>query len=277
MDATEQLVLQHQDFVRSLARGISKKLPRHVDFEDLVSLGQIGLMSAAKQYEPGRGVAFTTFAYYRIRGSIFDGLRGISGLPPSVRREVSRRAAENEAAESLAESTEGPGADDPEFLAKQVSTAVGRLGSIFLLAKAGEDGGALEPEDTLTAHDAAEAKEAVDLVRKALARLPQEQRELLTMLYFEDKTTTEIATRLGKNKSTISRRHADAVDALRALLNPDGSAAADAPSSARAAKAATTAARAPSVPSSPVGPLSPHAALLRQATPDTANRPPPTG
>src|SRR3569623_1222324 len=115
MDATDTLVLQHQDYVRSLARGISKKLPRHVDFEDLVSLGQIGLVTAAKQYEPGRGVAFTTFAYYRIRGSIFDGLRSMAGLPPPVMRVGSRLAAENETAEWVAETTSAPGADDPEF------------------------------------------------------------------------------------------------------------------------------------------------------------------
>ena len=63
----------------------SKKLPKHVDFEDLVSLGQVGLAEAARQCEPGRGVAFTTFAYYRVRCAIFDGLRQMTGVSPALR------------------------------------------------------------------------------------------------------------------------------------------------------------------------------------------------
>src|SRR6476620_5099373 len=96
MDAVEDLVMQHQDYVRALARGIAKKLPKHVDFEELVSLGQVGLVSAAKQYETGRGAAFTTFAYYRVRGAILDGLRQMAWLPPSLRRELTQMNGENE-------------------------------------------------------------------------------------------------------------------------------------------------------------------------------------
>jgi len=254
MDATDTLILQHQDYVNALARGISKKLPKHVDFEDLVSLGQIGLITAAKQFEPGRGVAFTTFAYYRVRGAIFDGLRSMAGLPPPVRKAVARLDAENQTAETVVETTAG--SDDPEFLAKQVSTAIGRLGSIFLLAKSAEDGGGLEPADTVTPADTAEAKESLEVVRRAVLQLPAEQRDLLRMLYFEDKSTTDIAKELGKNKSTISRRHADAIDALRNLIAPEMSRAAseERPTKVMAAPRATPA---------PIGAISPHAALLR--------------
>ena len=129
MDAVEDLVVAHQDYVRSLARGIAKKLPKQVEFEELVAMGQLGLTTAAKQYEPGRGVAFTTFAYYRIRGAIFDGLRQMTWLPPSMRRKLARMDGENEVSEITAESAEV--SDDPEFLAKQFQTAVGRLGAVF--------------------------------------------------------------------------------------------------------------------------------------------------
>ena len=220
--AVDSLVMQHQDYVRSLARGISRKLPRHVDFEELVSLGQVGLISAARQYEPGRGVAFATFAYYRIRGAIFDGLRQLTGLPPSVRRQVARLGGENEVAETTAETSEA--SDDPEFLAKQFETAIGRLGAVFLLSSGagGEDEGtALEPADERSAADEAETRESAALVRKALEQLSEDQRELMRMLYFEQRSMTEVAQLLKKNKSTISRRHAEAIDVLRAMLSPE--------------------------------------------------------
>jgi RNA polymerase sigma factor for flagellar operon FliA len=221
MDTTvDSLVMQHQDYVRSLARGIARKLPRHVDFEELVSLGQVGLISAARQFEPGRGVAFATFAYYRIRGAIFDGLRQLTGLPPSVRRQVARLGGENEVAEMTAETSEA--SDDPEFLAKQFETAIGRLGAVFLVSSAaGEDEAALEPADERSAADEAEDRETAALVRKALERLSDDQRELIRMLYFEQRSMTEVAQLMKKNKSTISRRHAEAIDVLRSILSPE--------------------------------------------------------
>ena len=220
MNTVDSLVMQHQDYVRSLARGIARKLPRHVDFEELVSLGQVGLISAARQYEPGRGVAFATFAYYRIRGAIFDGLRQLTGLPPSVRRQVARLGGENEVAETTAETSEA--SDDPEFLAKQFETAIGRLGAVFLLSSgAGEDDSALEPTDERSAADEAEDRESAALVRKALERLSDDQRELIRMLYFEQRSMTDVAQLLKKNKSTISRRHAEAIDVLRSMLSPE--------------------------------------------------------
>jgi RNA polymerase sigma factor for flagellar operon FliA len=217
MDATDDLILQHQDFVRALARGVAKKLPSHVDFEDLVALGQIGLLEAARQYEPGRGVAFTTFAYYRVRGAIYDGLRSMSGIPPALRRKLAQMGGENEVAEHAAE-TAGV-SDDPEFLAKQFRTAIGRLGAIFLLSKPdGEESNPEDPTDGRSAADDAEDREDTALLTEAIKKLPVEHAELIRLLYFEHKSMTEVAEQLKKNKSTISRRHADALDTLRAAL-----------------------------------------------------------
>jgi RNA polymerase sigma factor for flagellar operon FliA len=219
MEQIDDLVMQHQDYVRSLARGIAKKLPKHVDFEDLVSLGQIGLAEAARQYEPGRGVAFTTFAYYRVRGAIFDGLRQMTGISPALRRKLALLGGENEVAEITAETADV--SDDPEFLAKQFRTAVGRLGAVFLLSgsSAGEDSsGDSDPTDGVSAADQAEQREDIAKLAELLAKLPDDQAALIRMLYFEHKSMTEVGVALKKNKSTISRRHADALDSLRAAL-----------------------------------------------------------
>ncbi|HEY8747710.1 MAG TPA: sigma-70 family RNA polymerase sigma factor [Tepidisphaeraceae bacterium] len=217
MDAFEELVVQHQDYVRSLARAIAKKLPKNVEFEELVAMGQLGLTSAARQYEPGRGVAFTTFAYYRIRGAIFDGLRQMTWLPPAMRRKLARLDGENEVSELTAESAEV--SDDPEFLAKQFQTAVGRLGAVFLASGASnEDSDKEDPTDGRSAADEAESREDLTHLTEALAKLPEDQSALIRMLYFEYRSMTDVANELKKNKSTISRRHAEALDALRAAL-----------------------------------------------------------
>src|SRR5687767_6547340 len=70
----QQLIVSCQGLVRSIAWKIRCKLPKHVDLEDLVSYGQLGLAEAARDYDPSRGSQFTTFAYYRVRGAILDGL-----------------------------------------------------------------------------------------------------------------------------------------------------------------------------------------------------------
>jgi RNA polymerase sigma factor for flagellar operon FliA len=217
MEAIDDLVLQHQDYVRSLARGISKKLPKHVDFDDLVSLGNVGLAEAARQYEPGRGVAFTTFAYYRVRGAIFDGLRQMTGIPPSLRRKLAILSGENEVAEITAQTADV--SDDPEFLAKQFRTAVGRLGAVFLLSGSSEDERDNDPTDGRSAADDAEQKEDLAQLTESLKKLPEEQATLIRMLYFEHRSMTEVGTILNKNKSTICRRHADALDALRNAMS----------------------------------------------------------
>jgi RNA polymerase sigma factor (sigma-70 family) len=110
------------------------------------------------------------------------------------------------------------GSNDPEFLAKQFSTAVGRLGAVFLASHAGEEDRENDPTDGRSAADEAEQRELVEKLKTAVAKLPGEHVDLIRMLYFEHKSMTEVGQLLGKNKSTISRRHTEAIDALKAAL-----------------------------------------------------------
>ena len=215
MDAVEALVLKHQDYTRALAREISRRLPDHVDFEELVSWGQVGLVEAARSYDPSRTVAFTTFAYYRIRGAIFDGVRKSTWLPPAMRGEMNRQSAENEALEPIGGADD---TDDAEVLAKRFTDAVARLGVVSLLSSADEGDRAIEPvqEDDVTAP--LEQAEAAARMRESLAALPEEKRQILTMHFFEGLSVTDCAKRLGKNKSTISRRLVGAIDELRTVM-----------------------------------------------------------
>src|SRR5438045_7517774 len=77
----QRLVADNLPFVRAIAAKVKEQLPREIEFDDLVAYGTQGLIEAAERYDPAHGTAFTTFSYYRIRGAIYDGLRGMGWLP----------------------------------------------------------------------------------------------------------------------------------------------------------------------------------------------------
>lgn len=208
---------QYQDYLRALARKISRELPSQVEFEELVACGQLGLVEAARNYRPELGHAFTTFSYYRIRGAIFDGLRKLTWLPPEARRKTSRMGGEDCVAENTA--TQFGPKPDPESVAHEFSDAVRALGAVFLLAEAGEGGEAApEPVDSTSAADEAEKNDLVENLREALTRLSDDQRSVIEQFYFSHKSMTEIARERGVNKSSVSRVHHKALLALRQAL-----------------------------------------------------------
>src|SRR3569623_658689 len=94
----DSLVQQHLGLVQSVARKLRKQITARIDFDDLVGYGSKGLIEAAERFDPAHGVAFTTFAYYRIRGAMLDGLRTMGW---SSRADYARYRAEERATESL--------------------------------------------------------------------------------------------------------------------------------------------------------------------------------
>lgn len=218
MGNNDQLILEQQPYVRALARNIAKSLPSHVDYDELVAFGQLGLVEAAKQFDVARGVSFTTFAHYRIRGAIFDGLRKMTWLPPAARRHVQEQSATNDLLEANA--AKPAASDDPEYLARQFSDAVERLGAVYLISNVrdGERAGDDPPDRRATPQGSMELKELRGRLNRAVESLPEDEAALIRMLYIEGKSMSEVGESLGKNKSTVSRRHADAIDRLRALI-----------------------------------------------------------
>src|SRR5581483_9848995 len=95
----KKLVADNLAYVRAIAARIKDQLPREIEFDDLVAYGTQGLLEAAERYDGRHGASFTTFAYYRVRGAIFDGLRGMGWLP---RGEYARARFEERAAAYLA-------------------------------------------------------------------------------------------------------------------------------------------------------------------------------
>ncbi|UCF32928.1 MAG: sigma-70 family RNA polymerase sigma factor [Phycisphaerales bacterium] len=215
-DSKNDLVVQHQDYVVALARNIAKKLPAHVEIEDLIGFGQLGLVEAANRYDFRTGVSFETFAYRRIRGAIFDGLRKMTWLPPGARSVVKFESGVDATAESLGEGAAA--SDDPEILAKNFRQALRSLGAVFLLSQEDEAGEGLEPAEHTTPDQQAEQRELISKVRKAVERLDEKQQTILKMHYFEGQTLTDCAKALGHHKAWVSRLHASALEQLHKLI-----------------------------------------------------------
>ena len=202
-----RLVEQHLGFVHAQASVIAKGLPRSIDLDDLVAYGTTGLCEAAARYEAGRGVSFTTFAYYRVRGAIYDGLRQLGWLH---RREYARLR-EAERVDAYLQSQADRHGDRPTTLEDDVASLADTLAgaaTIFVTSLAAEDdvpADAPPPEEELAD---AELREAV---RAALATLPERERQLIEASYFGGQDLKTAGEALGVSKSWACRMHAAAM------------------------------------------------------------------
>lgn len=218
----QRLVEEHIPFVRSIARRLREQMPA-IEFDDLVAFGMQGLVEAAQRYDERHGAVFTTFAYYRVRGAMFDGLRNMGWLPRGEYARLRVEERSNAYLENLAAREEGArsaGGGEAPSLEEDVaalSSALSGVATVFvtLLGRAEEE--ALVDGRPLAAEEL-ERHQQADRVRRALSRLPEKERFLIETYYFEDQTLEQVGARLGLSKSWTSRLHARAVALLRDAL-----------------------------------------------------------
>ena len=233
----EQLLLEHLPTVRFLARRIHERLPQHVDLDDLISAGMVGLIDAFSKFDHSKKVQFKSYAQFRVRGAILDSLRTLDWSPRELRRKG--RAVE----EAIRTTTQrlGRAPSEQEIAAEmQLSlsdyqTLLGDLkgleiGSLHM--ERSEDSGDEElayvpgaPEDDpLFRCLKGEMKQRL---ADAIEDLPEKERMVLTLYYYEELTMKEIGLTLGVVESRVSQIHSSAVVRLRAALanlRPNGAA-----------------------------------------------------
>jgi len=217
----EHWVDECQGLVRSLAVRIHRKLPPGVELEDLVAYGQVGLVEAARDFDPDRGNRFSTYAYYRIRGAIYDGLSKMSWLGRQDRSQVRYEQMSNEvlSLESEAEQAErGGSAADLRWL-----RGVTRALAVVYLATQGDAGDArgvpaVVDESSPAGPAAAIRREAHEMVHRLIDALPPEAGALIRATYFEGLSLQEAGRRLGMSKSWASRLHAKTLQHLAHAL-----------------------------------------------------------
>lgn len=227
--AIAELINSHQGLVRSIALKVVDTLPNQFDLDDLIGYGQVGLAEAAHEYDPARGTRFATYAYYRIRGAIYDGFSDMSWQSRAEYRKQRLQQLANEAVSGQVD--EGAGIEVEEKASTTMSAAsflsktVGRLVVVHLAQEAGEGGvsaDTMEDDTEQSPSDELVAEEVRSLLHNAIIELPKEEGELIQRVYFEGLSLTEGARLVGKSKSWASRLHDKALDRLCHLLKQVG-------------------------------------------------------
>jgi RNA polymerase sigma factor FliA len=228
----ERLILHYSPLVKYVAGRVGVGLPPNIEQADLVSYGIFGLIDAIEKFDLERAIKFETYAISRIKGAIIDELRAIDWIPRSVRykaREVEKAYAALEAklhrtpTESEVAGELGISLDELHTIFSQVSF-VNVIALDELLNVGGERGDKLSLVDTLEdtrAEDPVEVFETEEtkyLLSRAINTLPEREKIVVTLYYYEGLTLAEIGQVLGVTESRICQMHTKAVLQLRAKL-----------------------------------------------------------
>ena len=233
--ARERLVLAYSPLVKYVAGRMSTGLPAHVEEADLISYGLLGLISAIERFEPAREIRFETFAITRIKGSIIDELRSLDWVPRSVRakaREIERANAKLEhqlhrapTDQEMADALETTIDDFQASLVRISNSSVVALDELWTVSDSSGDQVSLL--DTIQDDDAVDPAQELDLtdmkdrLADAIARLPEREKLVVALYYYENLTLREIGEVLGVTESRVSQLHTKAVLRLKSRLQGD--------------------------------------------------------
>lgn len=229
--ARETLIVEHLPLVKYVAGRIKVRAPRHVEMDDLVGWGILGLLDAVERFDLERDLKFTTYASYRIRGAIIDELRALDWAPRSLRAKARQlEGARQKLLDSLGNPpTEQQLADELEMTPDQVFDLVSDIHGAYVLSldqvvrTEHADGGETALGDltgdtrTPSPREAARRKETIDRLAAAVLELPEQERHVLMLYYEEDLTLKEIGAVLDLSESRICQIHRKAMRTLRAV------------------------------------------------------------
>jgi RNA polymerase sigma factor FliA len=224
----DQLVLDHVGLVKALAQRLAQRLPAQVEMTDLVSVGVLGLIDAATRYKASTGVPFDAFARRRVQGAMLDALRDLDWAPRSLRKSrrdldatIARLRYELKREPNDAEIAGSMQLSEAEYdrLLEQVKSL--ELGALRQLDATSHEGGSLiemiiDPEEGPEAR--LERTELRAHLGKAIAQLPDRERQILALYYEEELTMAEIGAVIGVCESRVSQLRSLALSRLRVTL-----------------------------------------------------------
>ncbi|MES1205048.1 MAG: FliA/WhiG family RNA polymerase sigma factor [Pseudomonadota bacterium] len=218
-----QYVTKYHGLVEKVARRMSRRLPTHVELDDLISTGMLGLLEAAERFDPSRGEKFEAFAEFRIRGAMLDGLRSRDSLSRDMRRvstELKRATAElgNQLGR---EPSEGETASHLGLSVEELRARQAKLSGWCIVGF--DDAGPAFLEQT--ADDSVDDPSEVAARRQLfqhmfshIEKLPTKMQQVLSLYYCEDLNLKEIGHVLGVTESRVCQLHGEATKRLRASL-----------------------------------------------------------
>jgi RNA polymerase sigma factor FliA len=227
----DYFVRQYTPLVKYVAGKVAVGMPHNVEFDDLVGFGVFGLFDAIDKFDPGKHVKFKTYAVARIRGAILDELRAIDWVPRSVRQ----KTREIEETIRRLESANGRAATDAEIAAalhmdlKEFQDLMQRVAGTSLLSlhemwSSGEEGDKIAIVDSIESPTSmnpdmiVEKEEMRRVIVEAIQELPEKEKKVLILYYYEDLTLKEIGQVLEVTESRVSQLHTKAIMRLRSRL-----------------------------------------------------------
>ncbi|MGB0621164.1 MAG: FliA/WhiG family RNA polymerase sigma factor [Myxococcota bacterium] len=231
-DLKEQVVLEHEPLIRYIVNRLAVRLPNHIDLDDLYSVGAIGLMDAIEKFDPGKGCKFKTYAEFRIKGAVLDQLRSLDWVPRSVRQKgrkldqayseveqrLGRAASEDEVADSL-----GLEIDKFHTMVNQVrGISLVNLEEVRGTNADGDTAGTFADvvEDVTAENPFASLKstETKHVISDTIDSLPEKERLVISLYYYEDLNMKEIGNILGITESRVCQIHTKATSRLSGKL-----------------------------------------------------------
>lgn len=217
------------DLVEIIVRQVVRSIGPGVELDDLLGFGREGLLDAARRFDAGRGVPFRSYANYRVRGAVLDGVRAMSRLPRRAHERINglhaaARVSEGALEDSAAPRPPGSTAADAERGLSDHLAAMATAMAVGLVAPAGRgEDGELTTVSTEESPETATARaELLAVVREAISGLPHQEAELVRRHYLEGERFDHVAKDLGLSKSWASRLHTRAIGRLGKRLRGVG-------------------------------------------------------
>ena len=227
----EEVIKKYSPMIKYVANRIAMRLPPHIEVDDLISVGVLGLMDAISKYDSSRGAKFKTYAEFRVRGAILDELRSMDWVPRSIRQKasqvdkvvvalqskLSRQPEDEEVAKEMGLSLE----QFHNTLNETKSVPIFSLEDLGIAKETGEQQSLLDclagkaDADPQTQIRLIELKE---IIAKAIDALPEKERLMVSLYYYEELTMKEIGAVLEITESRVSQIHSKAVYRLRTKL-----------------------------------------------------------
>ncbi|MCL0039824.1 FliA/WhiG family RNA polymerase sigma factor [Nitrospinaceae bacterium] len=227
----EEVIKRYSPMIKYVANRIAMRLPPHIEVDDLISVGVLGLMDAISKYDSSRGAKFKTYAEFRVRGAILDELRAMDWVPRSIRQKASNV---DKVVQTLqAKLSRSP---EDEEVAKEMGITLDQFHDtlnetksipIFSLEDLGiakESGEQQSLLDCLAGKADADPQtqirliELKEIIAKAIDALPEKERLMVSLYYYEELTMKEIGAVLEITESRVSQIHSKAVYRLRTKL-----------------------------------------------------------
>ncbi len=211
--ATE-LIAEGQALVRSLALRIYRNLPMRVDLEDLIAYGELGLAQAARDFKLEHGCQFSTFAYYRIRGEIYDGIAKMTWTSRARYRRIRYEQMANQVldGEREEEGRSSGGSAHVDWFTRTTE----KLAVVYLASGVDQERNLMDdaPDPSQEPGERVMLLEVGEKLRNLVKTLPTTESRLIQLVYFEGYTLQDAASVLGYSKSWTSRLHAKVLEEL---------------------------------------------------------------